>query len=110
MALPISVMRCIVLASRQRPNHPYSTQDVVNAGAVFVGVAVGDNVVVSRQPPNHPYLTQDVVGISVVDVELEELVGLDVVVSSRHPENVSCSSSRPSRNIAYPTTPVSGKL
>ena len=92
MALSTSVMRCIVLASRQRPNHPYSIQDVVNAGVAFVGVAVGDNVVVSRQPPNHPYFTQDVVGTSVVEVELEELVELDVVVSSRHPRNVSCSS------------------
>ena len=110
VALSISVMRCIVLASRQRPNHPYSTQDVVSAGVFFVGVAVGDNVVVSRQPPNHPYFTQDVVGISDVDVELEEVVELDVVVSSRHPRNISCSSSRPSRNIAYPTTPVSDKL
>ena len=110
VALSISVIRRIVLASRQRPNHPYSTQDVVNAGVAFVGVAVGDNVVVSRQPPNHPYFTQDVVGISVVDVELEELVELDVVVSSRHPRNVSCSSQSQSRNMAYPTSPVFGRL
>lgn len=55
-------------------------------------MAVGDNVVVSRHPPNHPYFTQDVVGISVVEVELEVLVELEVVVSSRHPETISGSS------------------
>ena len=83
------MIRGVVLASRQRPNHPYSIQDVVNAGVSFVGVAVVDNVVVSRHPPNHPYFTQDVVGNSVVDDELEELVELDVVVSSRHPGNIN---------------------
>ena len=93
-ALCNSVIRGTVLVSRQRPNHPYSMQDVLNAGVFFVGVAFGDNVVVSRHPPNHPYFTQDVVGISVVDVELEELVELDVVVSSRHPGDISCSSQR----------------
>ena len=62
-------------------------QDVVRAGVAFVGVAVGENVVVSRHPPNHPYFTQDVVGNSVVEVEVEELVELEVVVSSRHPAN-----------------------
>ena len=76
-----------VLASRQCPNHPYSTQDVVSAGVAFVGVAVGSNVVVSRHPPNHPYFTHDVVGNSVVEVEVEELVELEVLVSSRHPRN-----------------------
>ena len=55
-------------------------------------MAVGDNVVVSRHPPNHPYFTQDVVGISVVEVELEVLVELEVVVSSRHPKTISGSS------------------
>lgn len=88
----VALLRGIVLASRQRPNHPYSIQDVVDAGVYFVSVPFGGKVVVSRHPPNHPYLTQDVVGISVVDVELEELVELDVVVSSRHPENISCST------------------
>lgn len=57
---------------------------------------VGDSVVVSRHPPNHPYFTQDVVGNSVVEVEVEveveALVEPEVVVSSRHPENVSCLS------------------
>ena len=80
-----SPMRGTVLASRQCPNHPYSMQDVVSAGVALVGVAVGDNVVVSRQPPNHPYFTQDVVGNSVVEVDVEEVVELEVVVSSRHP-------------------------
>lgn len=92
VALLSLLVRGIVLASRQCPNHPYSTQDVVNAGVYFVSVPFGCKVVVSRHPPNHPYLTQDVVGIFVVDVELEELVKLDVVVSSRHPGNISCSS------------------
>lgn len=81
-----------VVASRQRPSHPYSTQDVVSAGVAFVGVAVGDIVVVSRHPPNHPYFTQDVVGISDIDVELEVLVEVELVVSSRQPENINCSS------------------
>lgn len=75
-----------------------------------VGVAVGDNVVVSRHPPNHPYLTQDVVGSSVVAVELEVLVELEVVVSSRHPKNISCSSQKQQRTITYPTIQVSGRL
>lgn len=92
VALLSLLVRGIVLASRQRPNHPYSIQDVVNAVVYFVSVPFGGKVVVSRHPPNHPYLTQDVVGISVVDVELEELVKLDVVVSSRHPGYISCSS------------------
>ena len=105
-----SVIRGTVLASRQRPNHPYLMQDVPNAGVAFVGVAFGDNVVVSRHPPNQPYLTQDVVGISVVVVELEDLVELDVVVSSRHPEDISCSSQRQPRNITYPTIRGSGRL
>ena len=80
----------MVVASRQCPNHPYSRQDVVNAGVASVSVEVGDSVVVSRQPPNHPYLTHEVVGISVVEVELEVLVRLEVVVSSRHPGDISC--------------------
>lgn len=92
VALLSLLLRGIVLASRQRPNHPYSIQDVVNAVVYFVSLPFGGKVVVSRHPPNHPYFTQDVVGISVVDVELEELVKLDVVVSSRHPGNISCSS------------------
>ena len=104
------VMRGIVLASRQRPNHPYSIQDVVNAGMFLVDVAFAGKVVVSRHPPNHPYFTQDVVGISVVDVELEELVELDVVLSSRHPENISCPSKGGSEKITYPTIQVFGKL
>ena len=85
-----SATRGIVVASRQRPNHPYSTQDVVIAGVAFVGVTVGNNVVVSRHPPNHPYFTQDVVGTSIVEVELEVLVKVEVVVSSRHPNSISC--------------------
>lgn len=105
-----SATRGIVVASRQRPNHPYSTQDVVSAGVAFVGV--GDNVVVSRHPPNHPYFTQDVVGISVVEleVELEVLVKVEVVVSSRHPNCISCSSQKQHRAITYPTSRESGKL
>ena len=107
-------IRDIVVASRQRPNHPCSTQDVVSAGVAFVGVAVGANVVVSRHPPNHPYFTQDVVGISVVEVELEVelevLVELEVVVSSRHPKNISCSSQKRQRKSTYPTIQVSGRL
>ena len=86
MTLPVLAIRDIVLASRQRPNHPYSIHDVVSAGVALVGVAVGDRVVVSRHPPNHPYLTQDVLGNSDVEVELVELVELEVVVSSRHPK------------------------
>lgn len=43
-------------------------------------------MVVSRQPPNHPYFTHDVVGKS--DVDMDELVEVEVVVSSRHPANV----------------------
>lgn len=103
-------IRGIVVASRQRPNNPYSTQDVVSAGVAFVGVAVGDNVVVSRHPPNHPYLTQDVVSISVVEVELEVLVELEVALSSRHPKNISCSSQKQQKIITYPTIRVSGKF
>ncbi len=105
-------IRDIVVASRQRPNHPCSTQDVVSAGVAFVGVAVGANVVVSRHPPNHPYFTQDVVGISVVEVELEleVLVELEVVLSSRHPKNISCSSQKRQRISTYPTIQVSGRL
>lgn len=80
----------MLVPTRQCPNHPYSRQVVVKAGVASVGVDVGDSVVVSRHPPNHPYLTQDVVGISVVEVELEVLVRLEVVVSSRHPRNISC--------------------
>lgn len=87
-------IRGIVVASRQRPNHLYSTQDVVSAGVASVGVAVGENVVVSRHPPNHPYFTQEVVGISVVELEPEVLVELEVVVSSRHPVNISGSSQK----------------
>ena len=108
--LPALAIRGIVVASRQRPNHPCSTQDVVSAGVAFVGVAVGDNVVVSRHPPNHPYFTQDVVGISVVEVELEVLVELEVVVSSRHPKNISYSSQKRRRTTTYPTIQVSGRL
>lgn len=54
------------------------------AGLALFDTEVGDIVVVERHPPNHPYLTQDVVGKS--SVEVEELVELVVVVSSRHPE------------------------
>ena len=105
-----SATRGIVVASRQRPNHPYSTQDVVNAGVAFVGVTVGDNVVVSRHPPNHPYFTQDVVGTSFVEVELEVLVKVEeVVVSSRHPNSISCWSQWQYRAITYPTSLESGK-
>lgn len=94
MALGTLAVRDKVLASRQRPNHPYSMHVVVSAGVAFVGVTVGDNVVVSRQPPNHPYFTHDVVGNSFDEVELEEVVELEVVVSSRHPRNINCSSQR----------------
>jgi len=55
------------------------------AGVATFGVVVGDIVVVSRQPPNHLYFTHDVVGTSVVDVD--ELVEVEVVVSSRHPHH-----------------------
>ena len=89
-----SATRDIVVVSRQRPNHPYSTQDVVSAGVAFVGVTVGDNVVVSRHPPNHPYFTQDVVGTSVVEIELKVLVKVEVVDSSRQPDSISCSSRK----------------
>lgn len=102
--------RDIVVGSRQRPNHPYSTQDVVSAGVAFVGVVVGDIVVVSRHPPNHPYFTQDVVGISVVELEVEVLVELEVVDSSRHPKNVSDSFWKQQRTITYPTIQVFGRL
>lgn len=57
------------------------------AGVATFDVVVGDIVVVSRQPPNHPYFTHDVVGKSVVNVD--ELVEVEVVVSSRHPANIS---------------------
>lgn len=103
-------IRGIVVASRQRPNHLYSTQDVVSAGVAFVGVAVGDNVVVSRHPPNHPYFTQEVVGISVVELELAVLVELELVVSSRHPEKISYCSQKLHRTTTYPTIRVSGRL
>ncbi len=109
VALFALAIKVIVIASRQCPSHPYSIHDVVSAGVAFVGVAVGVNVVVSRQPPNQPYFTQDVVGISVVEVELEELVELDVVVSSRQPKNVSCLSQRQQEVITYPTIQVSGR-
>ena len=56
---------------------------------MFSGRVVENIVVVSTQPPNHPYLTHDVVGRSVVDVEVEEVVELVVVVSSRQPGDVS---------------------
>lgn len=94
LALSGLAIRDMVVGSRQRPNHPYSLQDVVSTGVAFVGVVVGDIVVVSRHPPNHPYFTQDVVGISVVEVELEVLIELDVVVSSRHPKIISHSFRR----------------
>ena len=103
-------IRDIVVGSRQRPNHPYSTQDVVNAGVAFVGMVVCDIVVVSRHPPNHPYFTQDVVGISVVELEVEVLVELEVVVSSRHPKNINYSFRKQQRTITYPTIPVFGRL
>ena len=111
VTLPGVAVRVMVVVSRQRPSHPYSTQDVVSAGVAFVSGTVGDNVVVSRHPPNHPYFTQDVVGISVVDVELEleVLVELEVVVSSRHPENISCLSKKLWKILAYPTIQASGK-
>ena len=105
-----SATRGAVVASRQCPNHPYSMQDVVSAGVTFVSVTVGDNVVVSRHPPNHPYFTQDVVGTSVVEIELEILVKVEVVVSSRHPSSISCSSQKQHRAITYPTSRESGKL
>ncbi len=57
------------------------------AGVGVLEAVVGDNVVVSTQPPNHPYFTHEVVGRS--DVEVDELVELVVVVSSRQPGNVS---------------------
>ena len=57
------------------------------AGVLIFGAVVGDIVVVSRQPPNHPYFTHDVVGKS--DVDVDELVEVEVVVSSRHPVKVS---------------------
>lgn len=58
-----------------------------SAMAPVSGAVVGDNVVVSIQPPNQPYLTHEVVGNSVVEVD--ELVELVVVVSSRQPTNIS---------------------
>lgn len=109
-ALSGLVTRGIVVGSRQRPNHPYSTQDVVSPGVAFVGLFVGDNVVVSRHPPNHPYFTQDVVGISVVEVELEVLVELEVVLSSRHPKTISNSYRKQQKASTYPTIQVSGRL
>ena len=99
-----------VVCSRQRPNHPYSTQDVVSAGVAFVGMVVIDIVVVSRHPPNHPYFTQDVVGISVVELEVEVLVEIEVVVSSRHPKKVNYSFRKQQRTIMYPTIQVFGRL
>ena len=76
------------------------------AGVATFGVVVGDIVVVSRQPPNHPYFTHDVVGKS--DVDVDELVEVEVVVSSRHPAKVSSnlkaghgdSHTPPSRRLA----------
>ena len=110
VALFGAAIRGTVVASRQRPNHLYSIQDVVSAGVASVGVGVGENVVVSRHPPNHPYFTQEVVGISVVELESEVLVELEVVVSSRHPINISSSSQTLHRTISYPTIQVFGTL
>ena len=110
VALGTLAVRDTVLASRQRPNHPNSIHDVVSAGVAFVGVTVGDNVVVSRQPPNHPYFTHDVVGNSIDKVELEEVLELEVVVSSRHPKTISCSFQRKQSYNTYPTIQVSGTL
>ena len=59
------------------------------AGVASFGVVVGDIVVVSRQPPNHPYFTHEVVGKSDVDVDELVEVEVEVVVSSRHPADVS---------------------
>lgn len=67
------------------------------------GAVVEDNVVVSIQPPNQPYLTQDVVGNSVVDVD--ELVELVVVVSSKQPANISyCTRVISDNKIHTPPT------
>lgn len=62
-------------------------------------------MVVSRQPPNHPYFTHDVVGKSEVDVD--ELVEVEVVVSSRHPAKVS---SKTKSNHGDSHTPPSRRL
>lgn len=84
--------------------------DVIVAVAVF-GEVVGDKVVVSRHPPNQPYLTHDVDGGSVVDVDVEELVELVVVVSSRHPNlSAVCPEPMVSQDITYPTIQASCKL
>lgn len=101
-----------VVVSRHPPSHPCFTHEVSSKSDVSVGLAffcevVGGSVVVSRQPPNHPYLTHDVVGRSVVDmVDVEELVvlvELVVVVSSRHPTEISCMpETMQSREIHTP--------
>ena len=78
----------MVVVSKQPPSHPYLTHDVVGNWVATFGVVVGDIVVVSRQPPNHPYFTHDVVGKSDVDVD-EPVDVVEVVVSSRHPANIS---------------------
>jgi hypothetical protein len=104
-----------VVVSRQPPSHPCFTHEVssisdVSVGLVLFGEVVGDNVVVSRQPPNHPYFTHEVLGRSVVDVELEELVELVVVVSSRHPIDVSYLFGNHSiSRVRYPTIQASCK-
>lgn len=77
--------------------------------ALVFGALVGDNVVVSIQPPNQPYLTHEVVGSSEVDVD--DVVELVVVVSSRQPANIS-DHTRVTSGIecTYPTTQASCKF
>ena len=87
VAACVAVVGDIVVVSKQPPSHPYFTHEVVGNSVAAFGVVVGDIVVVSRQPPNHPYFTHDVVGN--LDVDVDELVVVEVVVSSRHPANVS---------------------
>lgn len=105
-----AVVGVIVVVDRQPPSHPCFTQDVVSISAVVVtplpGFVVKDIVVVSRQPPNQPYLTQEVVGGSSVDVE--DVVELVVVVSSRQPVFVSLISLNVPGDT-YPTIPASCK-
>lgn len=75
-----------VVEDTQPPSQPCFKQDVVRS-ASELEVVLEVNVVVSTQPPNHPYFTQDVEGKVVLEVE--EVVEVTVVDSSRQPVNVN---------------------
>lgn len=90
VALCVAVIGASVLVERQPPRNPCFTHVIESVLAVVIkgmAVEVKAMVDVERHPPNHPYWMQVVVGTS--DVDIEVLVELAVVVSSRQPAKVS---------------------